>query len=108
MKITVWTIGRSTHSFETFVGLLASYTIEAVADVRKLPGSRRVPHFDQAEFSRALECHKIAYQWFPALGGRRRARKDSPNDGWRSLSFRGYADHLESDEFAAGLAELLE
>jgi len=32
---------------------------------------------------------------------------DSPNTGWRKASFRGYADHLASSEFAEGLAALL-
>jgi uncharacterized protein (DUF488 family) len=108
MKPTVWTIGHSTHSFETFVGLLETYKVEAVADVRKLPGSRRLPHFDQEVLSQALGKHDIAYQWFPALGGRRRGRKDSANTAWRNASFRAYADHLESAEFAAGFAELLQ
>ena len=27
---------------------------------------------------------------------------DSPNKAWRNLSFRGYADHMETDEFRAG------
>jgi len=32
---------------------------------------------------------------------------DSINDGWRNESFRGYADHIASEEFAAGLFELM-
>jgi len=35
------------------------------------------------------------------------ARPDSENTGWRHPAFRGYADHLETEEFAAGLFELL-
>ena len=50
----------------------------------------------------------IAYQWIPALGGRRRPRSDSPNTAWRNAAFRGYADHIGSAEFAQGFAELLE
>jgi uncharacterized protein (DUF488 family) len=45
--------------------------------------------------------------WLPSLGGRRRPRPDSPNTGWRNESFRGYADHLATEEFAAGYTELL-
>ena len=39
---------------------------------------------------------------------RRRTRPDSPNTAWRNPSFRGYADHIETEEFGRGLEELLE
>lgn len=107
MKDTLWTIGHSTRSWDEFVGLLRAYQIQAVADVRRLPGSRRLPQFDQDAMVGNLERSGIAYRWFPELGGRRRAHKDSINTGWHNISFRGYADHLDSEEFAAGLAELL-
>lgn len=108
MKNTLWTVGHSTRSWEEFVSLLQAYELQAVADVRRLPGSRRLPQFDQDTMAGNLARSGIAYRWFPGLGGRRRAHKDSINTGWRNLSFRGYADHLESEEFAAGLAELLQ
>jgi uncharacterized protein (DUF488 family) len=108
VKTTVWTIGHSTHSWDEFVSLLQAYQLQAVADVRRLPGSRRLPQFDQDPMTKALEGLGIAYRWFPKLGGRRRARKDSPNTGWRNVSFRGYADYLETEEFAEGLAELID
>lgn len=104
---TIWTIGHSTHSLDEFLALLRAYRIEAVADVRRFPGSRRHPHFATDVLARELPAHGIAYQWLPKLGGRRRAQPDSPNAGWRNASFRGYADHLASEEFAQGLTELL-
>lgn len=108
MKTTVWTIGHSTRTFDEFVALLEAYELQAVADVRRLPGSRRLPQYDQDTLARALARHRIEYRWFPALGGRRRARPDSHNTAWRNQSFRGYADHLESEEFAQGFEELLQ
>ena len=108
MNQTLWTIGHSTRSIEEFVELLESYKLEAVADVRRLPGSRRLPHFDQDVLSQRLGGMGIEYRWFAALGGRRRANKLSQNTAWRNASFRAYADHLESAEFEAGLTELLE
>ncbi len=42
----------------------------------------------------------------PGLGGLRHPRRDSINTGWRNLSFRGYADYIETPEFAKNLAEL--
>ena len=107
-KTTLWTIGHSTHSWDEFVSLLHAYELQAVADVRRLPGSRRLPQFDQDTMAQKLEQLGIAYRWFPQLGGRRRAHKDSPNTGWRNASFRGYADHLSSEEFAQGLNELID
>jgi uncharacterized protein (DUF488 family) len=105
--LTIWTIGHSTRSIEELVKVLKHYGIELLADVRRYPGSRRLPQFNSAELEQALESHGIAYKWLPSLGGRRTARADSPNTGWNNESFRGYADHTESEEFAEGLFELL-
>jgi uncharacterized protein (DUF488 family) len=96
---TLWTIGHSTHTLEAFVGILRAHRIEILADVRLLPGSRRYPHFNREALSKSLAGLGITYQHFPDLGGRRKPRPDSPNTAWRNESFRGYADHLESNEF---------
>jgi uncharacterized protein (DUF488 family) len=78
-----------------------------LADVRRFPGSRRVPHFNAGELERVLADAGIEYVHLPELGGRRRPVPGSPNGGWRSEQFQGYADHMASDEFAAGLERLL-
>ena len=104
---TIWTIGHSTRTLEEFLALLAAYRIEAIADVRRFPGSRRYPHFSREALGETLPSHGIAYQWLPKLGGRRPVQPDSPNDAWRNASFRGYADYLASAEFADGLDALL-
>jgi uncharacterized protein (DUF488 family) len=104
----IWTIGHSTRAIEEFLGLLAESHIEAIADVRSFPGSRRYPQYGREALAATLAAHAIGYRWLPALGGRRRASPDSPNTAWRNASFRGYADHMSSTEFAQGLAELLE
>lgn len=103
----LWTIGHSTRTLDEFLAVLAAHDIEAVADVRRFPGSRRLPHFAGESLREALHARGISYVWLPALGGRRRAAADSPNTGWRNEAFRGYADHLASEEFAEGLFELL-
>jgi uncharacterized protein (DUF488 family) len=107
MNSTVWTIGHSTRPLKTFLALLEHYEIEAVADVRRFPGSRRQPQFAQAPLGSALAEDSIAYHWIAALGGRRRPRPDSPNTAWRNLQFRGYADYMASKEFEEGVDELL-
>lgn len=104
---TIWTIGHSTRPLDEFLGLLEHYRIDGIGDVRRFPGSRRHPQYGSVALHDALALRGIAYRWFPALGGRRRPRPDSPNVAWRNASFRGYADYLESAEFHAGLAELL-
>lgn len=104
---TIWTVGHSTRPIDAFLALLDHYRIEAIADVRRHPGSRRLPQFGSEALRGALEAHGLGYQWLPELGGRRRASPDSPNDGWRNASFRGYADHLASEEFASGLEQLI-
>jgi uncharacterized protein (DUF488 family) len=108
MVSRVWTIGHSTRPLQVFLELLAGYGIEALADVRRFPGSKRHPHFAQDALSACLEAEGITYRWLPSLGGRRRPRANSPNTAWRNASFRGYADHLGSAEFSSGLDELLE
>ena len=106
--MTIWTVGHSTRTLHELLALLAPFEIQAIADVRRHPGSRKQPWFGREALEKSLGPCGITYRWIPALGGRRRPRPDSPNTVWRNDSFRGYADHLDTAEFAGGLAELLE
>jgi uncharacterized protein (DUF488 family) len=108
MKPTLWTIGHSTRSIEEFLQLLTLPGIEALADVRRFPGSRRLPHFNQEPLSKSLADAGIQYAHFPELGGRRKARVDSPNTAWRVEAFRGYADYMMTSEFHQGVKRLLQ
>lgn len=103
----VWTIGHSTRRVEDLIGALAAYEIEVVADVRRFPGSRRLPQFSSGALEAELARAGIGYQWIGELGGRRRPAADSPNDAWRNASFRGYADFMATEEFATGLEVLV-
>lgn len=105
--LTVWTVGHSTRSLPEFLAILERYGIEAVADVRRFPGSRRQPQYRGPALEAALRAAGIDYIAIPALGGRRRPAPESPNSAWRHPAFRGYADYLQGDGFAAGLSELL-
>jgi uncharacterized protein (DUF488 family) len=104
---TIWTIGHSTRTLDEFLTTLASYGIELVADVRRFPESRRLPQFGAAELEAGLAKENVAYKWLPSLGGRRQSLPASPNTGWTHSAFRGYADHIATEEFAEGLEELL-
>jgi len=107
MALTIWTVGHSVRPLDEFLAVLAAYDIELVADVRRFPGSRRLPQYAAPALEASLAEHGIGYCWLPTLGGRRRPNPDSPNDAWRHPAFRAYADHVASEEFAEGLFELL-
>ena len=104
----LWTIGHSTRSIEEFTQLLLANHIRLLVDLRSFPRSRRFPHFNQQFLAAALANLGVAYQHFPELGGRRKPRADSPHVVWRNPAFRGYADHMDSDEFRRGIGRLQE
>lgn len=94
------TIGHSTLSIEVFLRALKENGVELLVDVRRYPGSRRHPQFGQAALFASLREAGIDAVWREGLGGRRPARKDSINKGWRESSFRGYADYMQTAAFA--------
>jgi uncharacterized protein (DUF488 family) len=104
---TLWTIGHSNRELAQFLALLAPENIEAIADVRRFPGSRRYPHFGRDALSAALKDTGLGYIHFPDLGGRRTKRSDSSqNAGWRVAAFAAFADYMQTDEFARAFDEL--
>ena len=103
---TVFTIGHSTHEPDAFAELLAQHDVQTLVDVRRYPGSRRVPWTGAGEIERALPA--VEYRHLPGLGGRRAPDLDSVNGFWENDGFRGYADHMASEEFAIALESLLE
>ena len=103
----IWTVGHSTRGADEFLELLVANDIDIVADIRRFPGSRKYPHFNQDALAKLLTDARRQYVEFPELGGRRRPRKDSRNTVWRNESFRGYADYMETEEFGAGIERLL-
>jgi uncharacterized protein (DUF488 family) len=105
--LTIHTIGHSTRAIPDFIALLRREGVRHVADVRTFPGSRRHPQFGREALAAALAEAGIAYSHHPALGGRRRPRPDSPNGAWRNEGFRGYADHMASEEFHEALDALV-
>lgn len=104
----VWTVGHSTMAVAEFLALLSAYGIETLADVRRFPASRKHPHFNREPLAASLERAGVEYLPLPELGGRRRPLPDSRNTVWRSDSFRGYADHMDTDEFRSGVGRLLD
>ena len=104
----VWTVGHSTRELDALVAILDDAGVELLADVRTVPRSRRLPHFNREALAAELPRRGLLYRHMPQLGGFRRAVAGSPNTAWRNASFRGYADYMLTDAFEAALAELIE
>lgn len=104
----VLTVGHSTRPLEAFTELLRSHTVTRLVDVRTVPRSRHNPQFNRDTLPDTLRAVGIDYVHLPGLGGLRHPKPDSANTGWRNASFRGFADHMQTPEFAASLAQLIE
>jgi uncharacterized protein (DUF488 family) len=105
----ILTVGHSTHPIERFLALLRAAGVAAIADVRRYPASRRNPQFGAEALANALSDAGIAYAGLgEELGGRRGSGggRGRDNAAWRNASFRRYADHMASAEFAAGIERL--
>jgi uncharacterized protein (DUF488 family) len=103
---SIYTIGHSTRSIEEFVHLLKSYEIECLVDVRTIPKSRFNPQYNAQALADALKKEGIDYIHLEKLGGLRHTTKGSVNTGWRNLSFRGFADYMQTPSFLKGIEEL--
>ena len=101
------TIGHSTRTLMDFIGLLHANGVTRVIDVRTIPRSRHNPQFNKVSLPRTLKKAGVGYVHMPGLGGLRRAKPDSINMGWRNVSFRGYADYMQTPEFEENLKELI-
>ncbi len=105
---TILTIGHSTRPVEEFILLLQENGVKRVVDVRTVPRSRHNPQFNRDTFPETLAQEGIMYTHMPGLGGLRHPRADSPNRGWHNDSFRGFADYMQTAEFAENIGKLME
>jgi uncharacterized protein (DUF488 family) len=105
---TVWTIGHSTHPVDEFLEMLGAHRVTTLVDVRTIAKSRHNPQFNEDALSGSAASAGIRYLRMAELGGLRHARKDSVNDAWRNASFRGYADYMQTEEFADGVERLVQ
>ena len=104
----VLTIGHSTRPLEDFIELLHAHGVTQLIDVRTVPRSRHNPQFNAETLPGDLAAAHIGYAHAAGLGGFRHTTADSPNSGWRNLSFRGYADYMQTADFAANLTSVIE
>ena len=106
--LTIFTIGHSTRPIDEFIELLRANGVTQLIDIRTIPKSRHNPQFNTDALSASLRAERIRYLHLKALGGLRHAKADSINVGWRNASFRGFADYMQTDEFAAALDRVIQ
>jgi len=106
--LTVLTIGHSTRTIGEFIQLLQVHGVTRLVDVRTVPRSRHNPQFNRDTLRASLKAVRISYKHMTALGGFRHTVPDSPNLGWNNVSFRGFADYMQTSEFTRGLDALIE
>lgn len=104
----LWTIGHSTRPISEFLELLTLNKIRLLVDIRRLPGSRKFPHFNRDLLEESLRDAGMQYVHLAGLGGKRRQDRHSKNTVWRNTSFRAYADYMESPEFQESAQELMQ
>jgi uncharacterized protein (DUF488 family) len=105
---TIYTIGHSTRPIAAFLAMLKAHGVELLVDVRTVPRSRHNSQYDREALSASLQREHLRYTHVPGLGGLRHPRKGAmTNLGWRNASFRGYADYMQTPEFAGHLESLI-
>jgi uncharacterized protein (DUF488 family) len=89
----LYSIGHSNHSVERFFQLLAGFCVSVIVDVRSVPYSRHVPHFNRENLLKLAGEKGISYEWRgDSLGGRH------SSDGVRwSGSFKNAIERLARD-----------
>jgi uncharacterized protein (DUF488 family) len=106
-ELTVFTIGHSTRTLDEFIGLLKTYGITLVLDVRTVPRSRHNPQFNKETVPASLKVEGLKYIHMPEIGGLRRPKHDSINLSWKNTGFRGYADYMQTKEFTDNLLRIV-
>jgi uncharacterized protein (DUF488 family) len=101
--LIVCTIGHSNRPIDVFLALLQTNDVTHVLDVRTIPRSLHNPQFGQDSLPEFLRAVNIRYTHMAGLGGLRHTSPNSPNGAWRNASFRGYADYMQTAEFAANV-----
>jgi len=76
MNKSIFTIGHSNHSVETFLGLVQNHDVNAIVDIRSHPYSNFAPHFSMKAIKGHLERAGIAYVF---LGKELGARSNNPS-----------------------------
>jgi uncharacterized protein (DUF488 family) len=102
----IYTIGHSTKTAKELIKIIKAHGVKKVVDVRTIPKSRHNPQFNLDTIRESLKKAGLKYEHMEILGGLRKADKNSKNTGWRNLSFRGFADYMQTEKFEEGLTRL--
>jgi len=106
--VIVWTIGHGTRPIDEFTFVVREAGIATLVDVRRFPGSRHNPQFNEGALRTALEGSGIIYRHAIELGGR---LVDEPGedafDCLRVAAFRSYAARMGSERWQTALAAAL-
>lgn len=106
-ETNILTIGYSTRTSEEFIELLQNYAITLIIDVRTIPHSRYNPQFNKENLPDQLKHYGIKYIHLPEIGGLRHPKANSVNTALKNSSFRGYADYMQTKEFAEQLIKVI-
>jgi uncharacterized protein (DUF488 family) len=107
--VTIWTIGHGTRPLEELTSILVDAGVRTLIDVRRYPGSRRNPQFNQPELRSAVERSGVAYRHAVDLGGRLSNEPGEDDfDCIRVDAFRSYAARMRTDEWQHALAAALQ
>ena len=109
MGVTLYTIGHSNHDQTILIDWLRSHGIQCLIDIRRHPGSRRLPQFNQGNLRRGLQAAGMRYHWQgDALGGMREVTPGiNGYEGLAGEGLRGFAEYMNTNAFRAGLDDCL-
>jgi uncharacterized protein (DUF488 family) len=106
--VTVHTIGHGTRPLDELIDCLRSARVRTLVDVRRFPGSRRNPQFNQDRLASGLAEAGIAYQHAVELGGRRSGEPGEDRFACiRVPAFRSYAARMTTPDWQRALADAL-
>jgi uncharacterized protein (DUF488 family) len=106
--VTIWTIGHGTRPRDELVAVLREAGVCTLVDVRRFPGSRHNPQFNQPDLAAVLEHDGIAYRHAAELGGRRAGEPGEDRFGClRVAAFRSYAARMGTAAWQAALTAAL-
>jgi len=106
--VNVWTIGHGTRSAEELVSVVHEAGVRTLVDVRRFPGSRHNPQFNEPALAAVLKEGGVAYRHAVELGGRLAGEPGADRFGClRVAAFRSYAARMGTERWQAALAAAL-
>jgi uncharacterized protein (DUF488 family) len=106
--VTVFTIGHGVRPRDELVASVAGAGVKTLVDVRRFPGSRRNPQFNQKPLGEALAAAEIDYVHEVELGGRLSGEPGEERFPCiRTAAFRSYAARMGTARWQEALAEML-